>query len=64
MTIKLCLVCDDWYSSMNATEVNKHMHPEPQSGLFRDAFLKSGLPYDRWIIETREGQNWRNRRLK
>lgn len=64
ITRRLCLICDAFYSPFDAEQVKTHEHPDPQRGLFREALLKSGLPYERWIVETREGQNWNNRKYR
>lgn len=53
-----CSMCDEWYNPLDAERVKVHQHPEPQGGAFRDAWLLSGLPYERWIVETGPGKNW------
>lgn len=51
----LCALCDTLYCVHHASE---HRHPEPQSGEFRDAWLRSGLPYLEWTCRTPEGARW------
>ena len=57
-TMKLCDVCDIFYNRDEPGLVQEHIHEEPQHGLFRTHWLNSGLPYDVWVVETREGQLW------
>lgn len=54
-----CALCDAWYSDDEAYE---HHHPEPQSGYYRDAWIKSLLPYEEWIEETEDGIMWKQLR--
>lgn len=53
-----CPVCDEWYDPKDAEHAIIHNHPEPQSGPPRDSWIRSGLPYKRWIIFTPEGRDW------
>jgi len=55
---RLCSVCDERYDPTGARAA-EHLHPEPQSGPPRDAWLASGLAYERWIRDTPEGREWR-----
>ena len=52
-----CPICDEWYV-VGGDRERMHDHPEPQGGEFRDAWLASKLPYDRWIAETNAGLQW------
>lgn len=52
-----CAMCDEWYDP-RGERARIHEHPEPQSGPFRDAHMKSRLSYERWIEETPEGREW------
>lgn len=62
MSRRLCALCDGWYDP-STEEARVHDHPEPQSGPPRDAWLASALPYERWILETREGREWAQREV-
>lgn len=53
-----CGLCDETYYLDDPERVKVHEHPEPQSGPPRDAWLASRLPYERWILETKEGRDW------
>lgn len=53
-----CATCDEWWDTHDPEAAKVHLHPEPQSGPPRDAWLKSRLPYERWIAETPEGMAW------
>ena len=50
-------MCDEWYNP-NSPDAKVHNHPEPQSGIYRDAWLDSRMSYDQWSKETRVGQKW------
>jgi hypothetical protein len=52
-----CAMCDEWYLP-GSERAKVHDHPEPQSGPPRDAWRRSGLPYERWAVETVEGRAW------
>lgn len=56
----LCGLCDETYYLDDAERIKVHEHPEPQSGPPRDRWLASRLPYERWIVETRDGRAWAN----
>lgn len=56
-----CATCDEWYDYGNSAAREIHQHPEPQSGPPRDAWMQSGLPYERWLLETAEGLNWKQK---
>jgi len=56
-----CAMCDEWYDG-NGERAKVHLHPEPQSGPARNAFVESGLPYERWITETSAGKIWADMR--
>lgn len=60
----LCGLCDASYDPNNPEEAKIHDHPEPQSGPPRDQWLASRLPYERWIVETKEGRAWQAYRNK
>lgn len=52
----ICGICDETYQE--GTERAKvHEHPEPQSGRYREAWLRSGLPYQEWA-QTFTGREW------
>lgn len=55
----LCGLCDTTYFLDDLEAVKVHEHPEPQSGEFRDCWLVSQLPYERWIVETETGRTWK-----
>jgi hypothetical protein len=57
--MRLCCTCDGWYDAHEPDEVKQHMHPEPQSGPPRAAWMASRLPYEAWVVETVEGRAWR-----
>lgn len=52
-----CSLCDEWYFPGGERE-EIHKHPEPQSGIPREDWLHSCLPYEQWIKETPEGRHW------
>lgn len=52
-----CALCDEWYDPLGGRAAI-HDHPEPQSGLARRAWLRSGLDYTRWVAETAQGRQW------
>lgn len=52
-----CAMCDEWYNP-NSPDAKVHDHPEPQSGLYRDAWLDSEMRYEEWTKKTRVGQEW------
>ncbi len=52
-----CAMCDKWYDP-NGDQAKVHDHPEPQSGIYRDAWLDSSLSYEEWIRKTRAGKEW------
>jgi hypothetical protein len=54
----ICGLCDASYDPLDLEEAKIHEHPEPQSGEFRELWLASGMHYERWIVETKEGQAW------
>ena len=56
MMERRCSVCDEWYDP-NGARAHMHQHLEPQSGPYRDSWIKSGLPYGDWL-ETAEGKCW------
>ncbi len=53
-----CGLCDETYYMDDAERVKVHEHPEPQSGMPRERWLASRLPYERWIKETPDGIAW------
>lgn len=53
-----CGLCDALFCPAHSAE---HAHPEPQSGPPREAWIDSGLPYEKWVAETPEGRAWRTR---
>jgi len=57
-----CALCDAHYLDTDPEAVREHEHPEPQSGLPRKQLMESGLPYERWIVETLEGRIWDERK--
>lgn len=57
-SIRLCGICDGMYDLNDPEQVKIHDHPEPQSGLPREQWLASHLPYKRWVKETPEGKAW------
>lgn len=57
-TTRTCCLCDEQYHHTNPEDVRRHTHPEPPSGYARDHWLRSRLPYERWIVETAEGREW------
>lgn len=52
-----CPTCDEWFNPFG-DRAQVHDHPEPQSGLPRDQWLASRLPYEDWTKLTPEGQAW------
>jgi len=52
-----CSLCDEWYD-VNSPRAKVHEHPEPQSGNFRDIWIRSKLPYHLWIDKTQAGYLW------
>lgn len=42
-----CPMCDEWYDP-EGERAAMHLHPEPQSGPERDAWIASGLDYETW----------------
>src|SRR3990167_4936533 len=58
--LSLCPMCDEMYDP-NGPRAAIHEHPEPQSGPPREALIKSGLPYEAWIVQTTEGRQWHRR---
>lgn len=57
MTMIRCPFCDELYEQYGERH-EIHRHPEPQSGIYRYAWLDSGMPYEKWIKNTRAGQDW------
>lgn len=57
-----CPLCDAHYYEDDAEEVRIHDHPEPQSGPFREAHIRSRLSYSEWINKTSEGREWAEQR--
>ena len=57
---EVCALCDERYDP-NSERAAFHRHPEPQSGLPREQWLRSNLSYGRWIAETPEGKAWATR---
>lgn len=55
---RICGLCDEFYDDQNSEDVKIHMHHEPQSGVPRQQWLDSKMPYGQWIIETYEGKAW------
>jgi hypothetical protein len=62
-TTALCGTCDAIYDELDAEQVKIHQHPEPQSGQPRDDWLKSRLPYEKWIQTTPEGIAWEAQKI-
>jgi hypothetical protein len=58
-----CPTCDEWYDDPGP-RAEMHKHPEPQSGPARDAWLKSRMPYEQWILQTAEGKQWAANKTK
>lgn len=58
-----CPTCDEWYDP-KGDRAKVHEHPEPQGGAPRQAFMKSGLRYDKWILVAKEGRHWAQKRKK
>ena len=52
-----CAMCDEWYNP-KGERAKIHDHPEPQSGVYRDAWLDSDMSYLVWIEKTRVGKDW------
>jgi len=52
------MTCDSSYDPEDETAVAVHLHPEPQSGLFREDWLESKLSYKMWITKTEKGKHW------
>lgn len=57
------MLCDESYDSDDPEAVKRHLHPEPQSGEFRDEWIKSGMIYEQWIANTFAGRCWKFRDL-
>lgn len=57
MSKHVCPLCDEIYDDTDRERAQVHEHPEPQSGPYRDEWLKSGLPYAEWTM-TEQGQKW------
>jgi len=53
----ICPLCDERYDP-HGGRAAIHEHPEPQSGEPRQAWFRSGLSYENWIVETPEGIEW------
>ena len=53
----MCGLCDVAYD-IYSEDAKNHEHPEPQSGPPRDAWIKSGMKYKKWIESTPEGKEW------
>ena len=51
-----CPLCDEMYDE-HGPRAAMHLHPEPQSGPPRTAWLASRMPYDVWRL-TDAGQAW------
>lgn len=58
MSKLICGLCDGHYDDSDAEAVAVHAHPEPQSGEYREHWINSKLPYDRWLTETQPGREW------
>lgn len=54
----MCGLCDTIYDADNKEEYLIHIHPEPQSGPYRKAWLDSKMSYEDWVKNTSEGKAW------
>ena len=61
--MSICATCDQSYDPDNPEEALLHEHPEPQSGEFRAAWLRSGLHYQAWLDGTYAGKLWEIERM-
>lgn len=55
-----CSVCGELYDP-SGVYASKHNHHEPQSGIFRSIWLRSGLSYKEWVASTKVGHQWLTR---
>lgn len=49
-------MCDEWYDP-HGDRAPIHEHPEPQSGIYRDIWIATGLDYNDWLL-TPAGKKW------
>jgi hypothetical protein len=53
-----CQVCLEDYDDSDPIQERIHQHSEPQQGRHKAHWIRTGLCYERWALETESGREW------